>query len=83
MVFLWAEPIAWHYALVMAVAAILGGVAGASVGKRIPKVVTGNFGGSSLSVLINQSQPTTLELIAPDGVTVLATATATSEIAAR
>jgi len=38
-VFLWAGPIAWHYALVMAVAAILGGVSGASVGKRIPKVV--------------------------------------------
>jgi uncharacterized membrane protein YfcA len=38
-VFIWDGQIAWNYALVMAAAAILGGVAGATVGKRIPKVV--------------------------------------------
>jgi uncharacterized membrane protein YfcA len=38
-VFIWDGKIAWHYALVMAAAAILGGLVGATVGKRIPKVL--------------------------------------------
>jgi hypothetical protein len=38
-------------------------------------LATANVNGSSLSVFLNQSKPETLELIAPDGVTVLASAT--------
>jgi FG-GAP-like repeat/Bacterial pre-peptidase C-terminal domain/FG-GAP repeat len=39
-----------------------------------PDLVTANQYGSSLSVFLNQSKPVTLELIGPDGVTVLASA---------
>src|SRR5262249_48915489 len=36
-VFVWEGRIVWSYALVMAAAAVLGGLTGAGVGKRIPR----------------------------------------------
>ena len=45
-------------------------------------LATANQSGSTLSVLLNQLQPETLELIAPDGVTVLASADATDNVQA-
>ncbi len=51
-------------------------------GDSRPDVVTANLYGDSLSVFLNQSQPTLLELLAPDGVTVLASAEATDNVQA-
>ena len=45
-------------------------------------LVTANLYSYSLSVFLNQSTPPTLELIAPDGVTVLASAEATDNVQA-
>jgi hypothetical protein len=47
-----------------------------------PDLVTANLYGYSLSVFLNQSEPITLQLIALDGVTVLATAEAADNIQA-
>ena len=47
-----------------------------------PDLVAANLYGYSLSVFLNQSRPTTLELIAPDGLTVLASAEATDNVQA-